>query len=129
MKGAFLISVGEDFFKEIVESLLADGADYTAEFGGEVQLQDDEGRLFALYPVDPDHAYEYRDGPFVPAGPEVDVPDMRIAIACSVECRWEDLFVATVGRLAARLRRPMWVLDNRNVVWDAAAVGSTRVAL
>ncbi|MBB5980362.1 hypothetical protein HDA44_003703 [Kribbella solani] len=33
MKGAFLISVGEGFFSEIVESFVAEGADYTAEFG------------------------------------------------------------------------------------------------
>lgn len=129
MKSAFLISLGEAFFEEVMESLVLDGADCTADFGGQVQLQDEEGRLFTVYPVDPDHAYEYREGPFVPAGPDVDVPDMRTAIACSVECRWEDLFVATVGRLAARLRRPMWVLDNRNVVWDASTVDPTRVAL
>ncbi|GAA1576677.1 hypothetical protein GCM10009804_36630 [Kribbella hippodromi] len=133
MKGAILISVGEAFFEDVVESLVAEGADYTPGFGGQVQLRDGAGRMFMLYPWGSDDVYGYQEGPFFPAGPEVEVPDMRAVVACVVacvvECRWEDLFVSTVGRLAGNLRRPMWVLDDRSVVWDASAVDPARVAL
>ncbi|MFD4376835.1 hypothetical protein [Streptomyces sp. NPDC058486] len=50
MKGAYLISASPDLFGEARSILIEAGAKAAADV---VQLQDEQGRLFTLYEVDP----------------------------------------------------------------------------
>jgi hypothetical protein len=130
MKGAYLISLDQGFFREIVALLAEEGARYPLGEDPVVQLVDGAGRLFTVFGEYEDRYFlEDWGGPLRPAGDGVVIPDLRAVVVCSVECRWEDLFVAVVGRLARRVARPMWVLDGMDVVWNADTIDIDRLAL
>jgi hypothetical protein len=57
------------------------------------------------------------------------VPDLSHVGACSIECRWEDWFVALVDDIAATLDRDSWVLDTNGVLWAARDIDPTRLRL
>ncbi|GAA0957674.1 hypothetical protein GCM10009554_68740 [Kribbella koreensis] len=130
MKGAYLISLDQGFFEEIVAVLSAEGAVCAWGQDPMVQLVDGGGRVLTVF-----GEYEDRDfleGPdvvLVPGGEGVVIPDLRAVAVCSVECRWEELFVEVVGRLAGRVSAAMWVVDGKDVVWGAGAIDVERVAL
>lgn len=130
MKGAYLVSEDDKFFQEIVQNLVRAGAEYQPDGDRMVQLKDSGGRYLTIYGDVADRYFsEDWSGPFVPADDSVRIPDLRAVAACSVECRWNDLFVATVRRLARELTHPFWVLDEMDVVWNADAVDVKRLVL
>jgi hypothetical protein len=129
MKGALLISLNEHMFDALVLIARDDGADYSPEYGGLIQATDDSGRSFTLYPAGRKEAQIDLGEPLNPASEEVHIPEMDRVTVCVVECRWEDLFVETVGRFASRLSFPLWVLDDRDVVWNADDIDPKRIFL
>lgn len=129
MKSAFLLAESASLFDDARDVLVREGADYTPDHGGLAQAWDPQGRLlnmFGTYP--PESEWEYREGPFdlETAAPPA---DMDRVTACYVECRFEDLFVATVARIAAAVPHATWVLDSNGTMWDAASVDPARVRL
>ncbi|MFN8076309.1 MAG: hypothetical protein U0Q15_12940 [Kineosporiaceae bacterium] len=129
MKSAFLLSSESNLFRLVADVLKADPSCSTRDVEGVVQLVDSEGRLLTVFAhVDEESAWEFRDGPFVLADESTHV-DTSAMTACVVECRWADLFVDVVGRLADQVPNPLWVLDADGVIWPAAEVDPSRVRL
>jgi hypothetical protein len=54
---------------------------------------------------------------------------MTSVTACIAECRWEDLFVSVVRRIAVELAVSVWVLDSDGVLWRASDVDPDRIRL
>jgi hypothetical protein len=131
VKSAFLLSDDPTLFGQVVAALhdvSPEQVEASAQFVA--QIRDDADRLFTVYSdVSPGCEWEYREGPFVLAYPEMRLPDFASVTACVIECRWEDLFVAHVRRIADRLSQPAWVLDSDGVVWPADNVNPHRVLL
>lgn len=129
MKGAFLLSESQSLFSDACAALVRRGATYAEGDGGVAQYRDAEGRLFTLFgTVDPEFDWEFREGPFSLAGQAV-MPDMSTVTACSVECRWEELFAVVVKAIASELTTPAWVLDGDGVLWLASEVDPKRIRL
>jgi hypothetical protein len=100
-----------------------------SEDGDASQLTTPDGRLFTVFgSIPPGTEWEYDTGPYVPAGMAV-IPDMTRVTVCFIECRWEDLFVDLVRKVAVRLGAPTWVLDSNRVLWVASEVDASDVAL
>jgi hypothetical protein len=125
MKSAFLIAFSDNLFEDVGAFLHAEGAFYDP--GRVAQFRDQNHRFFTVFPwVGPES--EVRIGPFVSADGSP-IPDMSSISACIIECRWEDLFVTYVARIARALGQRAWILDSECVIWPAEAVDPERVRL
>lgn len=130
MRGAYLLSLDEKFFGEVASILVGEGTKYWPGDGEMVQFTDPDDRLFTLYGAAADRYFlEDWAEPVKPAGPSVQVPDLKAVAVCSVDCRWPDLFVTLVERLARQISQPMWVLDEMDVLWNADAIDVNRLVL
>jgi hypothetical protein len=72
--------------------------------------------------------WEFQDGPHH-LGSGKELPDFGALSACSIECRWIDLFTDVMAELNARLMRRYWVLDAEDVVWDISEIDLGRFTL
>lgn len=130
MKSAFLLSDDPSLFESLVAVFRDLDPEQVDASASAAQLHDNAGRLFTVHSeVSPGFDWEYREGPFVLAYPDMRVPDFASVTACVIECRWEGLFVENTRRIAARLSQPAWVLDSDGVVWPAGDVDPNSVAL
>ena len=68
------------------------------------------------------------EGPLAPT-PGVEMPDPTRLNVLYVECRWEQLFVDLVVRIAAELQTPAWVVDSNDVTWPALSIDPARLTL
>lgn len=126
MKSAYLVSPAPSFEDDVWRAAAALGADVHGPYA---QYRDAEGRYVTVFgALDPKHAADWRDD-LVPGPGMETVPDLRAALAVSVECRWEDLFASWVGRLATLLPEPAWVVDGDGVIWPATQVDPDAVRL
>jgi len=127
MKGAFLISLDEYLSEHVRASMTDLGAEF---FGDETaRLRDEQGRLFTVFlHRDPTMDWEWRAVPSRVIGEDAP-PDLERAVACWIECRWEDFFAAAVCAIAGSWRSQTWVLDGDGVLWSAAAVDPQLVRL
>ncbi|GEK23163.1 hypothetical protein CXY01_36830 [Cellulomonas xylanilytica] len=126
MKSAYLVSLSEAFEVDVLQAAAGLGADVRNDVA---QLRDDQDRLVTVFGGLGAHdAPDWRAGLSAAPG-SGPLPDLSTATAVSIECRWEDLFVSFVGRLAALLPNPSWVVDGDGVVWPAAQVDPSAVRL
>ncbi|MBB6571015.1 hypothetical protein [Kribbella sandramycini] len=115
-------------FDAISEILWQLGGDVSRE-DGIAQIRDVSGRLFSVEgPVPPDLEWEFRQGPHV-LGSGSNLPDFGVLSACTIECRWVDLFVDTMSAIVTRIQGSYWILDAGDVVWDARDIDGHRLAL
>jgi len=127
MKSALLVSPRPDLFTLVANALVADGAEFAEGAGGVVQLTDALGRILTVFGDADLELQELRKVSLV--GPDGAVVDTAHVSACVIECRWEDLFVETMKRLADLLPEPLLVVDGDDVVWPAGKVDPARVKL
>ena len=126
MKSAYLVSLGESFEVDVLQAARTLGADVRADVA---QLRDDQDRLVTVFGgLGQGSASDWREGLSAAPG-SGPLPDLSTAWAVSIECRWEDLFVSFVGRLAELLPNPSWVVDGDGVVWPATQVDPSAVRL
>lgn len=126
MKSAYLVSLGESFEADVLQAARTLGADVHSDVA---QLRDDQDRLVTVFGgLGQDGASDWREGLSAAPG-SGPLPDLSTAGAVSIECRWEDLFVSFVGRLAELLPDPSWVVDGDGVVWPATQVDPGAVRL
>ncbi|WP_432939444.1 hypothetical protein ACQPXM_29445 [Kribbella sp. CA-253562] len=126
MKGVFFVSRTSTLYAQIEDVLLRAGA--VAGTDDVVQIRDDRGRLFTVYGrLDAAFEQDLFEPPVAVHG--VDPPDPRSASACWVECRWPDLLVSWVQRLATEIGSPLWVLDGDGVFWSDEQLDAEAVRL
>lgn len=126
MRSAYLVSLSESFEHDVLRAAAGLGADVR---GDVAQLRDGrEGLVTVFGGLGVDGASDWREH-LTPAPGSGPLPDLSTAVAVSVECRWEDLFAAFVGRLAGLLPYPAWVVDGNGVVWPAERVDPGGVQL
>lgn len=123
MKGALLLSEDHDLFAKSEQMLLSAGG--ISAPGDTVQVSNDEGQLFTLFH---DGGDDFRSWPIIPR-PGVAAPDLSVITAFSVECRWERYFAAVVASIAQLADGRTWVLDGKDVLWDAKCVNPDEVSL
>jgi hypothetical protein len=127
MKGAFLVSGDAFLFANVSEILRRHGAVTTSD--KVTQLSDTEGRLLTIFgDLDPALDWEWKDGVIVMFDGSAIPPESAIT-ACSVECRWEDLFASTMATIGDELAEKAWVLDGDGVLWPVQEVDPERVKL
>lgn len=126
MRSAHLVSLSESFEHDVLQAAARMGADVREDVA---QLRDEQDRFVTVFGgLGLDRASDWRED-LTPAPGTGPLPDLSTALAVSVECRWEDLFATVVGRLAALLPYPAWVVDGNGVVWPATRVDPGGVRL
>ncbi|GEM00138.1 hypothetical protein [Cellulomonas terrae] len=126
MKAAYLVSLAPSFEDDVWRAAATLGADVQGQCA---QFRDDEDHSLTIFgDLGQEGAWEWQQGPFEFRG-TAPAPDLSRAAALSVECRWEDLFASWVGRLAALLPAPSWVVDGDGVVWPATQVDPVALRL
>ncbi|GAA4621865.1 hypothetical protein [Cellulomonas oligotrophica] len=126
MRSAYLVSTERSLEDDVWCAAARMGAEVRDHVA---QHRDGEGRLVTVFgALDPKEAADWQEGPFEYRGPG-SAPDLSTTVAVSVECRWEDLFVSWVARLASLLPYPAWVVDGDGVVWPATDVDPAAVCL
>lgn len=117
MKSASVVSEDNDLFEKFA-SLLAENGGHRAP--GMAQLVDAEGRMITVFATTSDEwLAELQLPPEVPERIVGRPPQQPLSLltACTVECRWETVFVSWVQRLARQSSADVWVLDGDDVLW------------
>jgi hypothetical protein len=117
MKSASVVSEDSDLFEKFASMLAENGGLRTP---GMAQLVDAEGRMLTVFAMTSDEWLAELQLP--PETPErtvgrPPVSPLSSLTACTVECRWETVFVSWVQRLAQQSSADVWVLDGDDVLW------------
>ncbi|WP_020076621.1 hypothetical protein [Cryocola sp. 340MFSha3.1] len=117
MKSAFVVSEDRDLFEKFASLLAENGGHRTPDMA---QLVDAEGRMLTVFAMTSDEWLAELQLP--PETPERTVGRPPVSprsslTACTVECRWETVFVSWVQRLARQSSTDLWVLDGDDVLW------------
>ena len=117
MKSASVVSEDNDLFEKFASLLAENGGHRTPDMA---QLVDAEGRMLTVFAMTSDEWLAELQLP--PETPErtvgrPPVSPLSSLTACTVECRWETVFVSWVQRLARQSSTDVWVLDGDDVLW------------
>lgn len=117
MKGAILVGPEAGLMAKARASL-AERFDLRGGDADWLQVADDGGRLFSLYPSSADLDWEWRDGV---STARCTLPEGWHAMhGYNIECRWVDLFVEVVHAITVTVDGPWYVVDGDGVLWLAA---------
>lgn len=126
MRGAYLISDDEDLAARVWSAMRTLGVTAVADAA---QITEGEGKSLSIEgELDEAIAWDWQEGPFEFRGPEP-YPEMSRMSALLVQCRSEEMIADWMGRLAALVDVPLWVLDGEGVVWPADDVDPSQVRL
>lgn len=124
MRGGLIFALDEGLFERAAAALETIGARTVAnpKMGGVAQLQDEAGRLFTLFDIDPEGIdIAYSEDPFLWAD-GVAPMDLESVVTCPFECRWPDLAARCLAVIAEHSTLSTWVLDSQDKVWDAHSI-------
>jgi hypothetical protein len=124
MKSAFMLSPEPRLLQRAESVLVGMGAQRAAD--GCVQFRDPAGRLFTIWPSSPEELLVDGPLPCMSVGASPEVTSMQVLY---IECRWEDLFIRVITRIASELASPAWIVDSADVMWPALEVDPSRIVL
>lgn len=124
MKSALILSEDMKLFEKFAALVTASGGVRSED--GVAQLVDPQGRTLTLFLLDSDEDLSLPPTRVVGTSPRIPLTSLAV---CSVECRWEEMVVDWVRRVARHTTSEVWLLDSDGVLWSAEAVDATALRL
>ena len=118
-----MLSADPGLFRRAAATLVGLGAQVADDV---LQLRDEADRLFTVWQSSSETLLG--GGP-LPVTPGVQIPEIASMQVLYIECRWEDVFVDLVARIAVELTAPAWIVDSNDVTWPALQLDPGRIAL
>ena len=128
MKGATVLSEDAELIDAFARSLRARGIEHDVSRDAVVTIDRASGYQFMLERIAPELAWSWQVPPHIPE-PGVAMPDLMAVFGYGGDCRSEEYFAQMGGEVARASDKPVWVVDEADVVWDAANVDPARVVL